>query len=128
MSQELRSTSIREVEEDLTELVTRLRYLEKAREKFATAKQYEHAAMKSKEIMSLRTDKRKFQPEMAQPQKSETKSKKYHDSSSKRASHSKQVEEDKSVNDTGQLKMMSFLEGSKQTCHGASRRERNTGQ
>lgn len=36
LSQELRSTRIREVEEDLTELDTRLRYLEKAREKFAT--------------------------------------------------------------------------------------------
>lgn len=115
MSQELRSTRIREVEEDLTEIDTRLRYLEKAREKFATVKQYEHAAEKSKEIMSLRADKREFQAEMAQLQKSEMKSKKYHDSSSKKASHSKQVEGDKSVNDPGQLKMMSFLESSKQT-------------
>ena len=124
LSQELRSIRIHEVEEDLTELAcqkkrihadTRLRYLEKAREKFATVKQYEHAAEKSKKIMSLRGDKRKFQAEMAQLQKSEMKSKKYHDSSSKKASHSKQVEGDKSVNDPGQLKMMSFLEGSKQT-------------
>ena len=36
-------------------------------------------------------------------------------SASKKVSHSKQVEGDKSVNDPGQLKMMSFLEGSKQT-------------
>ena len=66
-------------------------------------------------MMSLRADKRTFQAEMAQLQKSEMKSKKYHDSSSKKASHSKQVEGDKSVNDPGQLKMMSFREGSKQT-------------
>lgn len=82
LSQELRSTRIREVEEDLTELDTRLRYLEKAREKFTTVKQYEHAAEKSKEIMSLRADNKKFQAEMAQLQKSEMRSKKYHDSSS----------------------------------------------
>ena len=76
LSQELRSTRIREAEEDLRELDTRLRYLERAREKFATVKQYEHAAEKSKEIMSLRAEKRKFQAEMAQLQKSEVKSKK----------------------------------------------------
>ena len=115
LSQELRSTRIREVEEDFTELDTRLRYLERAREKFATVKQYEHAAEKSKEIMSLRAEKRKFQAEMAQLQKSEMKSKKYHDSASKKVSHSKQVEGDKPVNDASQLTMMSFLEGSKQT-------------
>ena len=69
LSQELRSRRIHEVEADLTDLDTRLRYSEKAREKFATVKQYEHAAEKSKEIMSLRADKRKFQAEMAQLQK-----------------------------------------------------------
>ena len=115
LSQELRSIRVREVEEDLTELDTRLRYLERAREKFATVKQYEHAAEKSKEIMSLRAEKRKFQAEMAQLQKSEMKSKKYHDSASKKLSHIKQVEGDKPVNEASQLTMMSFRKGSKQT-------------
>ena len=65
--------------------------------------------------MSLRSEKRKFQAEMAQLQKSEMKSKKYHDSESKKISHSKQIEGNKPVNDASQLTMMSFLEGSKQT-------------
>ena len=48
------TTRIREVEEDLTELDTRLRFLEKGREKFCnskTVKHDEHAAEKSKEIV-----------------------------------------------------------------------------
>ena len=115
MSQELRSTRICQVEEGLTELGTRSKYLEIARENFETVKQYEYAVEKSKEIMSLRAEKRKFQAEIAQFQKSEMKSKKYHESASKKVPHSKQVEGDKSVNDASELTMMSFLEGSKQT-------------
>lgn len=75
--QELRSKRIHEIQKDLAELDTRMRYLERSREKLCSM-QYEHAAEKSKEMISLRGKRRKLQSEMTQLQKLEAKSQRYH--------------------------------------------------
>ena len=57
-----------------------MRQLERSREKYSTVQLYEHAAEKCKEIASIRGKKRQLQSEMAQLQKREAKSVKYHHS------------------------------------------------
>jgi hypothetical protein len=79
-SQELRSKRIKENEEDLSDLDTRVKCIERSREKFISVQQYEHAAEKCKEVTTLRGEKRKLQLEMAQLQKLEAKTTKYHSS------------------------------------------------
>ena len=77
LTQELRDKRITEINEDLAELDTRLTYLEKSRDKFVAVQQYERAAEKSKELSSLRAEKRVLQSEMSQMQKLQAKSQKY---------------------------------------------------
>ena len=77
LTQELRDKRMAEIEEDLAELDTRLMYLERSREKFVAVQQYERASEKSKELSSVRSEKRELMSELSQMQKLEEKSQKY---------------------------------------------------
>lgn len=78
LSQETRSKRLSDIEEDVKGMDTQIQLLERAREKYTSTQQYEHAAEKCKEIASIRDKKRKLQSEVTQLQKLDVKSKKYH--------------------------------------------------
>lgn len=111
LTQELRDKRITEINEDLAELNTRLTYLEKSRDKFVAVQQYERAAEKSKELSSLRAEKRVLQSEMSQMQKLEAKSQKYF-TSRKPATTSSKISDQSSPGDQNQRKLQSFFETS----------------
>ena len=92
-----------------------MRCLERSRGKFVSVQQYEHAAEKCKEVATLREEKRKLQLEMAQLQKLEATSMKYH--SSTKSSTNSETCNKKSEEDPRQRKLLSFLGGHKNTEH-----------
>ena len=114
LTQELRDKRITEINEDLAELNTRLTYLEKSRDKFVAVQQYERAAEKSKELSSLRAEKRVLQSEMSQMQKLEAKSQKYFTSRKPTTTTqgTSKISDQSSPGDENQRKLQSFFETS----------------
>ncbi len=90
-----------------------MKCIERSREKFISVQQYEHAAEKCKEVTTLRGEKRKLQLEMAQLQKLEAKSTKYHSSVLNKSLATGETCSKKSEGDPRQRKLLSCFGVSK---------------
>ena len=73
LSSDVRTTRIRECQDDLENIDMQLKFAERAREKFANVHQYQSAIGALKEIKDMRDKKRDFQRELEGLQKREAK-------------------------------------------------------